>query len=107
MSTRRTGLGSLLLRRTDGERHPKPPEEHEPHRGPPDPTLDPGPGIDLPTEPTRKTNRARPRDRCTLYLDEDVNQQLDLVARVERRQRSEVVTELLRRHLPSYRISRR
>ena len=45
-----------------------------------------------------------PRDRCTIYIDHDVNEQLDIVARIERKQRSEVVTQLLRQHLPSYRI---
>jgi metal-responsive CopG/Arc/MetJ family transcriptional regulator len=46
------------------------------------------------------------RDRCTVYLDPAVNQQLDFVARVERRQRSEVVTDILRRYLPKYQIKR-
>lgn len=46
----------------------------------------------------------RLRDRCTLYLDEEINQLLNMVARVEQKQRSEVVSELLRKYLPRYRI---
>jgi metal-responsive CopG/Arc/MetJ family transcriptional regulator len=46
------------------------------------------------------------RDRCTVYLDPAINQQLDLVARIERRQRSEVVTDILRHYLPKYQIKR-
>lgn len=48
--------------------------------------------------------RVIPRQRCTLHLDEDVEEQLDLVARVEGKERSEVVSDLLRTHLPKYRI---
>ena len=47
-----------------------------------------------------------PRDRCTIYIDQDVNEQLETAARMERKQRSELVTELLRQHLPKYRIDR-
>jgi len=51
------------------------------------------------------TRNRQLRDRCTVYLDPAINQQLDLVARIERRQRSEVVADALRRHLPHYHIS--
>ena len=44
------------------------------------------------------------RDRCTLYLNPEVNERLDLVSRIERKERSVVVTEILRSHLPNYRI---
>jgi hypothetical protein len=47
-----------------------------------------------------------PRFRCTLYIDEDVNEQLSLTAGIEKKQRSEIVTEILRSHLPTYSIER-
>jgi hypothetical protein len=99
---RKTGLGggSLLLRRTE-------PVETEPSTAsaiqPPE----------TPTEPQAaqpsasskgKKHRAIPRDKCTLHLDHDVNEWLDLAARVEGRERSEVASELLRKHLPRYSI---
>ena len=46
------------------------------------------------------------RDKVTLHLDRDVNEQLDLAARVEGKERSEVTSEILRKHLPRYRIER-
>ena len=109
MSTRRTGLGfgSLLLHRTTEQEAP--------------PTPEPQPAIEQP-ETERYEESAVPskrplnergissnrqlRDRCTVYLDPAINQQLDFVARVERRQRSEVVTDILRRYLPKYRVDR-
>ena len=107
MSTRRTGLGfgSLLLHRTTEQEAP--------------PTPKPQPAIEQPeTEryeesplPLKRPLNERGiirnrdlRDRCTVYLDPAVNQQLDIVAGVERRQRSEVVTDILRRYLPKYQI---
>ncbi|MBA3311787.1 MAG: ribbon-helix-helix domain-containing protein [Planctomycetota bacterium] len=60
-----------------------------------------------PRPPRReKAAQAVPRDRCTLYLDQDVNERLDIAARIEGRERSEVASDLLRRHLPTYRIER-
>jgi hypothetical protein len=101
-NNKRTGLGgSLLLQRTD----PQPPVDN------PVPFLTPErpERFDIQPEPVRQVEIKKPqelRDRCTLYLDRDVNTQLDLVARIERRQRSEVVTEILRDNLPKYRIDR-
>ena len=46
------------------------------------------------------------RDRCTLYLSRELNAQLDLVAHIERKERSEIVESLLRAHLPKYRVER-
>ena len=108
MSTRRTGLGlgSLLLHRTT-EREVAPTPRTYPAPQP----------AEAETYPETTSPQARPlnqrginparqlRDRCTLYLEPGVNQQLDLVARIERRQRSEGVTDILRRYLPKYRIS--
>lgn len=60
----------------------------------------------IPVErPSRRVERElRLRDRCTLYLDEEINELLNSVARIEQRQRSEVVSELLRKYLPRYRV---
>lgn len=97
-----TGLGSLLLRRTGGQDEPpQPPENSDAQTsGQSERPADQPDAAPVPPQPEVL------RDRCTLYLDEDVNQQLDIVARIERKQRSEVVTELLRQHLPRYRIDR-
>lgn len=112
---KKTGLGeSLLLRRTET---------------PPMPTLAEVPDVQtsevLPKpepvapEPIRVESLApRPaakkpkkkvlvlRDRCTLYLERAVNEQLHLAARIEGRERSEIATEILRKHLPKYRVER-
>ncbi len=64
---------------------------------------------DVPPEPEPKTEVKKPqelRDRCTLYLDREVNAQLDFVARIERRQRSEIVAEILRGNLPKYSVNK-
>ena len=112
MSNKKTGLGSsLLLKRTT----------------PPEPTLNVNHCSALPplTEPERSNvsdvsdaPQDQPtvasnqpvnevlRDRCTIYIDKDVNDRLETAARLERKQRSEVVTEILRQHLPNYRIDR-
>jgi hypothetical protein len=103
MNDKHTGLGeSLLLQRTASEpstKLPQPPpqtfERSERHDVHPEPQQPPAP---------RKAQELR--DRCTLYLDADVNTQLDLVARIERKQRSEVVTAILRENLPKYRVDR-
>ena len=108
MSTRRTGLGlgSLLLHRTTEQEVPPVPKAHaisqpQAPEAYPETAVPQGRALNQ-----RGINRARQlRDRCTLYLEPGVNQQLDLVARIERRQRSEVVTDILRRYLPKYRIS--
>jgi hypothetical protein len=99
MNIKKTGLGrSLLLRRTT----PKPPER--PDAQAPEPSEQGGRQDEEPA--SRRPQPKNLRDKCTLYLDADVNEQLDAVARIERKQRSEVATELLRAHLPKYEISR-
>jgi hypothetical protein len=100
MATKRTGLGkSLLLRRTEAEESLSPPEDVQ---APP-----PTDRFDTDETPQPPASPRRPqalRDRCTIYIEPDVNKQLDLVARIQRRQRSEVVTQILRENLPKYRI---
>lgn len=111
---RKTGLGgSLLLRRTETPQAPE-------HSNVSTSETSASPGTPTPTAETFKRPK-RPiatdirksskkgveqvlRDRCTLYIDRDVNERLDLAARVEGRERSEVVSQLLRKHLPKYRI---
>lgn len=109
MSTsRRTGLGVPHLFRRPAEAKPTPLPEQEdlqPNDQPPESTN--WGQRELPASRTQPVRKPRLRDRCTLYLDPEINQQLDFVAGVERRQRSEVVTELLRAHLPKYRITER
>jgi len=46
------------------------------------------------------------RERCTLYLSPEINAQLNLVAHVERKERSQIVEALLRQHLTRYRVER-
>ena len=113
---KKTGLGnSLLLRRTA-----LPP--FVPQAPPVVPTLNstvipeslPVPLPESETTPaplmraSRKT-RTKPlvlRDRCTLYIAREVNEKLQTAASVERRERSEIVSDILREHLPTYRIER-
>jgi hypothetical protein len=102
MNDKHTGLGeSLLLQRTA----PQPPID------PPIPsqTSERPEHFEIHPEPVQQVEIKKPqelRDRCTVYLDRDVNMQLDLVARIERKQRSEVVTEILRANMPKYRVDR-
>lgn len=99
MNDQNTGLGdSLLLRRTDEPRAAQPITDAQTSRRPEH--------LDVP-ESKRPARKVRPlRDRCTIYLEPDVNRQLDLVARLEHKQRSEVVAEILRTHLPRYEVRR-
>lgn len=53
----------------------------------------------------KESPRLTLRDRCTLYIERDVNERLAFVARLEGKERSEVVSDLLRQHLPKYRIT--
>jgi hypothetical protein len=100
MATKRTGLGkSLLLRRTEAD-EPSPRSE-DAQSPPPTDRFD----TDETSQPPASPRRPRAlRDRCTIYIEPEVNKQLDLVARIQRRQRSEVVTQILRENLPKYRI---
>lgn len=110
----KTGLGkSLLLQRTVISAVPPttpavvPAEEVTP--APeltelPEPILEP---IPVPPPPASRKSSAKPlvlRDQCTLYLEREVNKQLHIVARAEGRERSEIVSDILRQHLPKYRI---
>ena len=99
---KKTGLAESLLFRRSAK-----PAPQEPLPRAPEP-LPPGVETDRPApieRPTRRVEREmRLRDRCTLYLDEEINELLDTVARFEQKQRSEVVTELLRKYLPRYRV---
>ena len=102
LKEKHTGLGSsLLLQRTT----PQPPPENPI----PSQTSERPEHFEINPEPVRQVEIKKPqelRDRCTLYLDRDVNTQLDLVSRIERKQRSEVVTEILRENMPKYRVDR-
>ncbi|MBS0203964.1 MAG: hypothetical protein JSS49_13750 [Planctomycetes bacterium] len=115
---RNTGLGdSLLLRRTeappaeqpavtlDGQTTiPSPQEPPRPTRGLQTAEV---PSIPLPASPTKTKKKPLVlRDRCTIYLEREVNDQLDMAARIEGRERSEIASDLLRKHLPKYRIER-
>ncbi|MCA9093706.1 MAG: hypothetical protein KDA68_09485 [Planctomycetaceae bacterium] len=113
---KQTGLGlSLLLQRTDQQ--PKP--ERPAVIPKPEPTVTPVPteiktseADVVPEIPQQNRNKSRQkpkvlRDRCTLYIARDVNEKLDLASRVEDRDRSEIVSELLRKHLPEYTIERK
>jgi hypothetical protein len=70
----------------------------------------PEPVIQAVQQPARKRKKKKPalvlRDRCTLYLERDVNELLDHAAHAEARDRSELVSELLRKHLPRYQVER-
>lgn len=102
MTDKHTGLGeSLLLQRTT----PQPATEVSQ----PTQTFERSEHPDAHSEPQRSPAPQKAqelRDRCTIYLEADVNAQLDLVARIERKQRSEVVTAILRENLPKYRVDR-
>ena len=116
-TTRKTGLGdSLLLRRTEAPLIAAPavvPDVQTSDVMPIPETVPPVPKkfetkSVLPRQtPTKK--RKAPlvlRDRCTLYLEREVNDQLDMTARIEGRERSEVATDILRKYLPKYRVER-
>jgi hypothetical protein len=110
---RNTGLGgSLLLQRTDVHEQIKPldapleiPEVKiaaEPESAQPEVAMD-----ERPRRLRVKKAALVLRDRCTLYLEREVNDQLDIAARIQGRERSELVSELLRKHLPKYQVERR
>lgn len=113
-SDKKTGLGSsLLLRRTEPTLEPAMvvetpmPDRSQAQKAKPAKSPD-GQGIQTPQHPE---NRPQPipklqqvRDRCTLYLDPDVNRRLHVTARIEGKDRSEIVTEVLRQHLPEFEV---
>lgn len=113
ITPKKTGLGSsLLLRRTEPPAAPRRPDARDGQAAQrsADPETPATPAAETPEtsrpKPPAAKHRAVPRDRCTLYLDQDVNERLDLAARIEGRERSEVASDLLRRHLPKYRVER-
>lgn len=121
VTDRKTGLGSsLLLRRTAQPAElpvePKtvPVQEIPASEPKPLPTIDPQPesAVDMPvvappSMPKMKgTEKLTLRDRCTIYLERGVNDQLHMTSRIEGRERSEIVSEILRKYLPKYRIER-
>jgi hypothetical protein len=117
---RKTGLGDFLFGRESNS--PVPPQRSE---------ADYAPEVDEPQQQVRADHENRPipepqgypprtfrrptnrrvalkalRDKCTIYLEPDVNQELDVVSRVEQKMRSEVVNDILRQYLPHYDVRR-
>src|SRR5262249_32696243 len=116
---KKTGLGSsFLFQRTEPARPPSPLE------GPAVlevPAIPDGSTVQAPQTPKHSTAQhparstgSRPkkaqrlvlRDKRTLHIDRDVDERLTLAARIEGRERSEVVSDLLRKYLPRYRVER-
>lgn len=114
---KKTGLApSLLLRRTE------PTEIPEPNNVPPATEIDePVTETAFPDAQTSsqsetatiagsrrpgKIFRMIPRDKATIYMERDLNEQLRRVAALEGRDRSDVVNQILRKHLPRYRVER-
>ena len=104
---KKTGLGSsLLLQRTaPAPSHPQPavaketPEPSGTSRTSGASETSRPPGRRPPRQP-----RQRPRIRRTLYLELELDERLSGVAGIERKERSEVINEVLRRHLPQYTV---
>ncbi len=114
---KQTGLGmSLLLRRTDQKAIPEQPAvvPQAVSTVPQESAIPQEPEKEIVTQVTPQQNRKKSRqkpqvlqDRCTLYIARDVNEKLDIASRIEDRDRSEIVSELLRKHLPEYTIERK
>lgn len=119
MASKSTGLGSLLLKRTenDAASESKPPAVETSKRPDVQAAQDRSSAeIKSDSSSTEQNNSAakqeadRPqtaRDRCTLYLDADLNRQLHIAAKLEGKERSEIVSEILRQHLPVYEAIKR
>ncbi len=76
--------GSVLLKRTQEQ--------------PPKATLK----LHEPESPTPTPTEAKPkREKVTVYLSAETQQRLALLAHMERRQRSAIVDDILRQHLPT------
>lgn len=112
---KKTGLGeSLLLRRTENPPMPTPVEVPDVQTSEVLPKPEPiAPEPVLVESPAPRSAAKKPkkqmlvlRDRCTLYLERAVNEQLHMAARIEGRERSEIATDILRKHLPKYRVER-
>lgn len=112
---KKTGLGkSLLLRRTiDPRESPEAPLPVVPSQEamfvseglPPSmnkPEAEPAPAIQSHGKPTKKSLVLH--DRCTLYLEREINERLSLTAGIKGPDRSDIVNDILRKHLPTYRI---
>jgi hypothetical protein len=115
MTDKHTGLGdSLLLQRTAPPQRPELPTVPQPMdrlehlEANPEHVDQPAQSNMLPQNNRSPQSDQPPRplrDRCTIYLDREVNAELDFVARIERRERSAVVSEILRGHLPKYHVN--
>lgn len=112
---KKTGLGeSLLLRRTETPPVLTPAEVPDVQTSEVLPQPEPATAAPKPIEipaprSVAKKSKKIPlelRDRCTLYLERAVNEQLHMAARIEGRERSEIASEILRKHLPKYRVER-
>ena len=114
---KKTGLGNLLLQRTIPRSKPTRPQPAAALSTPPsseptpvDPSATARRANQPPTvtsQPPRsqtKKHRTQLRIRRTLHLEMDLDEQLSAVAGIERRERSEIVNELLRRHLRKYEV---
>lgn len=113
-TTRKTGLGSsLLLQRTEAPAEPSVSVDVQtpgiPAKWEPSPAEVTRERAAPPQSVSRKKQKGQPlvlRDRCTLYLEREINEQLHLVARIEGRERSDIVTDILRQYLTKYRVER-
>lgn len=115
-TTRKTGLGdSLLLQRTEPAPETIVPAPTDvpasepmsiPTPPPPQTEVEAEPALPEPVSKKQQKVKLVLRDRCTLYLERTVNEQLGMVARIEGRERSDIASDILRKHLPKYRIER-
>lgn len=118
----KTGLGgSLLLRKTEPTAPQTPPTVPPPEVASmppvePQPVQESPENVSTPSMPRNLKSRQRTskkgkkplvlRDQCTFYISHEVNERLHLVSGIEGRDRSEIVSDLLQKHLPTYRIER-
>jgi hypothetical protein len=93
---KRTGLG-FLLARTEPE-YPKTPQKPIDTEQPSSPNA--------PEPETEVQSLKQLGDRCTIYLDRDINAHLDFVSRIECKRRSQIVCEILRAYLPKYSVTK-
>lgn len=117
-----TGLGNLLLKRTSPPAEPAAPAaevgEEEPTPSPavasnstlprkrePEPLPERAPALPVRPPRRRAAKRTRLRLRRTIHLEDDLDEQLSLVAGIEGKERSEIVNSLLRKHLRQYEVT--
>ncbi len=110
--TKKTGLGNLLFQRTSQPARKSRPvpvksEEGTAASPPPEPefTSSPEPLPPAPASRRQNAKRKRVRIRRTLHLEDDLDARLNTMAGIERRERSEIVNDLLRKHLRKYEIT--